>query len=61
MTSCTKKIWLVTFTYNRDTQKISQQRFAAYDLEELLSFLTKDAIKKISRIENLEEDVTYLY
>jgi hypothetical protein len=61
MTSATKSVWLVVFKEKIREGTIFEQRVAAWDLKEVLSFFNEEAHKTIVRIEKLSIDVTYHY
>lgn len=63
MTSCTKRIWKVTFLGldKNEHKKLSTYQVAARDLLEVLSYYTQDGCSKIVEIQKLEEEVTYYY
>jgi len=61
MTSARKPIWLIIFIgQNRPTERI-EQRYAAYNLIELLSHFNDEGTKNIIEIKKLNEEVTYFY
>lgn len=60
MTAAEKPIWIVESKSQSDVST-RENRYAAYDLIELLSFFTEDAKRDIKKIEKLSFKVNYFY
>jgi hypothetical protein len=61
MILCTKNIWIVVFTYARGDVRTREQRVAAIDLQGVLDYFNRDAVKEITEIRKTNEEITYQY
>lgn len=59
-TSVSRHIWIVIFN-DGHYEKLREQRVAAKDLREVLSYFNDVGLVKIVKIEKTDHDITYQY